>query len=509
MRALSFAFPPPRQHPQTILNRDANGSLVPSRVHLVNRPCPLEGEASLLRLCEEGYYLLGICAFENWPARIPNPRDLPVIRSYDLFEKPYYRRFAGFMHNFRAPRDVFPDDVPLLAMDFSDFVQVRKRGREKAYDLLYYAGYKEADQPASVAWSSVVKQHDLALLVIRTLLDRYPDIRVAIVHDVFAIDDPRVTRFGFLPYREFLDTVEASRILLVPSVLDASPRVITEALCLDTQVMVNADISGGWKYVNETTGAFFDRTDFLAVYERLRARGPAVTRGWFLRNYPNHVLEARFSAWLNDCIVRYSAFNRFGRVLYLCSDGEAAAERAVLRELFGHMGIYGGAVERVPAAVVPGDPERARALSHLGALRRAEALGLDDVAVFEDDFQFIAPRQAVNRKLTALLEGFPEWDAILFGNHQTAAHEGSRDPDVLRVTAGAWPHGYAIRAARRPALVAALEEVASGGPARLDDVWARFIASHHVLAFRSPVGEGMARIGPLRVGGRLGASCTD
>lgn len=514
MRPLSFVFPPPHQHPQTVLQRDAEGSLVPSRVHLVNRPVSMDEEARLIRLCDEGYYLLGICAFENWPARIPNPFDLPATRGYDLFEKPYYRRFAGFMHNFREPGDVFPDDIPLLAMDFSDYVQVRKRGREKAYDLLYYAGYRHAERPRSVAWSSVVKQHDLALLVIRTLLDRYPDLRVAIVHDVFGIDDPRVTNLGFLPYREFLDTLEAARILLVPSVLDASPRVITEALCLDTHVMVNRDISGGWKYVNDTTGALFDRTDFLAVYERLRARGPAATRAWFLRNYPNHLLEARFSAWVNACIARFSAFNRFGRVLYLCSDGAAAEERAILRELYGHMGTYGGCVERVPAPVVPDHRAKGRARAHLAAIERAQALGLPDVVIVEDDFQFIAPRQAVNRKLTALLEGFPTWDAILLGNDTITAREATREAEVLRVRGTAMPHGYVVRAGLYDALAgglaAAAEAMPDGeaeGEAMLGEVWARISASADVHAFRSPLGEGVRGIGPPR--GRAAASCLD
>src|SRR5262249_31101767 len=149
-----------------------------------------------------------------------------------------------------------------------------------------------------------------------------------------------------------------AHVLLVPSTVDASPRVITEALCLDTWVMVNADISGGWKYVNERTGAFFDRTDYLAVYTRLRARGPAATRRWFLERYANHTLEARFTDWLHHCILRYCAFNRFGKVLYVCLEGERKEERqaSIRRELVRHMGIFGDCVEQVPAALVPGNP---------------------------------------------------------------------------------------------------------------------------------------------------------
>ncbi|WP_437758499.1 sulfotransferase family 2 domain-containing protein [Sorangium sp. So ce1389] len=503
MQRSSFMFPPADTEPQLVQRLEADGTLSPSKIYLVNRPYPdLQGEID--RLVNEGHYLVGICALENWPARLHNPNDWVDRREYDLFIERSYHRFIGFMHHFRDPGDVFPDDVPLLEMDFSDYVQVRKSGQAKTFDMVYYTGFARADKPGSTRWSSTIKGHELAVTVIRTLLEVDPNFRVAVVNDVFGIDHPRVKNLSSLPYRAFLDLVESAHVLLVPSTLDASPRVITEALCLDTYVMVNADISGGWKYVNERTGAFFDRTNFVDVYTRLRARGPAATRGWFLENYANHTLEARFNGWLHDCILRYSAFNRFGKVLYVCLEGDRREKRqAMIRnELFRHMGIFGDCVEQVPAALVPGNPHKARGLSHLAALRRARALGLPDVVIFEDDFQFIVPRKVANRKIEALLRDVTDRDAILFGNHQVTRHEATAAGAVLRVRAGAWPHGYAVRAERYDELISGLAEacaampdnVAEGAPL-IDDVWTRFAESANVHAFRVPLGEGMERLG--------------
>jgi hypothetical protein len=348
-------------------------------------------------------------------------------------------------------------------MDFSDYVQVRKRGREKRYDLLYYAGHKIEDKPATVEWSRVVKQHDLALGLIRELLATEPEVRICLVHDSFGIDDPRVERHDFLKYREFLDKVEESRIMLVASVLDASPRVITEALCLDTYVMVNERIFGGWKYVTPDTGAFFDKTNALDVYRRLRARPPAATRAWFLRNYPNDVLEDRFDAWLNQCIVDFCAFNRFGRVFYLNADGAGEQQLAVQREVFGFMGIYGDCVERLATTPGPWIPPRGRLLSHLEALRRARELSLPDVVILEDDFKFIAQRPVANRKLTAMLRDFPHWDAILLGNRDVTRDEPTHDAGVRRVLDAPLPHGYVVNAGFYDRLIAALEQAAEAG----------------------------------------------
>ena len=509
----AFAFPPPSQRRLNLRYKDGPKAGEESKVHLIMGP-PLLADGKLAELIDEGHYLLGICAFENWPARLLNPQHAPRLRAYDLFSKDYYRRFVGFLHNFREPRDVFPDDLPLLAMDYSDYVQVRKKGREKVYDLVYYAGHKIDGQPATVAWSRVVKQHDLARDLIASLLATDEDVRICLVNDSFGFDDPRVTRFDFLGYREFLDKLEESRVLLMSSVLDASPRVITEALCLDTYVMVNRRISGGWKYVNEATGAFFDETDALDVYRGLRARGPAATRAWFLRNYPNHVLEDRFNAWLNACIQGYCAFNRFGRVFHVSAAADGAPREAIRQELFRHMGIYGDCVEEAPKASAP-NPHKARALGHLAALLRARELGLPDVVIFDDDFQFIAPRPAANRKIGALLEAFPAWDVLLFGNLQVTAHEATHDAAFLRVLGASAPHGYAVRAVQYDALIdalraacAALPDAADGGSFALDEAWTRVVAKGRAHAFRDPLGEGCARLdGPPPVMGRMGVSC--
>ena len=50
-------------------------------------------------------------------------------------------------------------------------------------------------------------------------------------------------------------------------------RVVVEALCLGLPVVMNRNILGGWKYVNERTGKFFtDASDVVSAYQALQAR---------------------------------------------------------------------------------------------------------------------------------------------------------------------------------------------------------------------------------------------
>ena len=55
---------------------------------------------------------------------------------------------------------------------------------------------------------------------------------------------------------EELKMYNKSRFIFLPNEKDASPRVLTEALCCDILVLLNKNV-GGWKYVNKNTGEFF------------------------------------------------------------------------------------------------------------------------------------------------------------------------------------------------------------------------------------------------------------
>ena len=46
--------------------------------------------------------------------------------------------------------------------------------------------------------------------------------------------------------------------VLFPNEADASPRILAEAIVRGRPVIVNSSIYGGWKYVNDVTGRFFN-----------------------------------------------------------------------------------------------------------------------------------------------------------------------------------------------------------------------------------------------------------
>lgn len=88
-----------------------------------------------------------------------------------------------------------------------------------------------------------------------------------------------------VPHRDLGDRMEESAFWFIPNQSDASPRVAAEALCRGTPLIMNKHIAGGWKYINEQTGVFFDGADdFLPAVERLEAlrkAGKLRPREWF------------------------------------------------------------------------------------------------------------------------------------------------------------------------------------------------------------------------------------
>ena len=76
-------------------------------------------------------------------------------------------------------------------------------------------------------------------------------------------------------------------MLIVPNIHDASPRVVTEAMCMNLPVLMNKNILGGWKYINNKTGEFFnDISDFEVnmnkIVNNLNKYEP---RKYFINNY--------------------------------------------------------------------------------------------------------------------------------------------------------------------------------------------------------------------------------
>ena len=78
---------------------------------------------------------------------------------------------------------------------------------------------------------------------------------------------------NMLKHEELRRCYQQSKFIFLPNYADASPRVLSEALATNIPTLINRNILGGWKYVNDKTGVFFtDENDIDASINEMNRK---------------------------------------------------------------------------------------------------------------------------------------------------------------------------------------------------------------------------------------------
>ena len=242
--------------------------------------------------------MIGIASYLNFPGEITHPYDDPYYKKH-FNSHNYIDSCLGWCHCFRDPtsRGLGLDKKPLLSLSESDLVsQGHKTNTNKIYDFIYVC--LQDNKKCEAGWQSENRNWELAkkcfpimckefnlkgLLVGRTNCD--VDIQCNNLISIVGDENNE----GKIDYFDFQKKLAQSRFLFVPNIRDASPRVLTEALAVDVPVLVNKNIYGGWKYINEETGEFFNNEqDFPIILRKLLTKIKQKKynpRKWFTTNY--------------------------------------------------------------------------------------------------------------------------------------------------------------------------------------------------------------------------------
>jgi hypothetical protein len=195
----------------------------------------------------------------------------------------------AWCHCFREPDRYFTAQTPralISTSDFADWIWIERCAQHGkpigTYDVVY-VGALSAAQRSIKNWT----------LASRGLPALYQALGLRAV--VFGCADavfppqPGITFCDRVDWPVLLATLAHARLVFVPNALDPSPRVITEALCLNKPVLMQRHILGGWKYVNRYTGAFFDDEYDVVMAATEALATPVAPRDWFRTNFgPEH-----------------------------------------------------------------------------------------------------------------------------------------------------------------------------------------------------------------------------
>lgn len=237
-------------------------------------------------LRREGYRFIGMTSDALFPLEgFGDPLDYAMV-------------CEAWCHCFRDPDAYLPSGsrrALISESDFVNFVQIgahaERLGESPVTDFLYVG--------ATEPWKREAKNEPLARACVRTLTTEL-GLRGIVVGTTGMDDLAGIDIVPWMPWPAFLGTLASVRFLLLPNGLDASPRVLTEALCLDVPAVVHRDIIGGWKYVNTFTGVFFgDEHDVCQAVQRCLSQ-PMSPRAWFRTHFGPYHTGRRLAALLSE-----------------------------------------------------------------------------------------------------------------------------------------------------------------------------------------------------------------
>jgi hypothetical protein len=215
---------------------------------------------------------MGISSYSEFPGKLTNPYE---NRYHEEKNHDYQAMVKTWLHCFRNPdKYLRPNNIlPRLNIsesDFKDYINHKPDPNiKKEYDFIYIC-LKDNDK-CSPGWQSYNRNWTLAKKCLITMCSKF-NLKGAIIGrencEFTDLCSGSVKILPFLKYHEFQKELQKARFIFVPNIADASPRVLTEAMCYDLRLLVNYNLLGGWKYVTPQTGEFF--TDELDIEQALQ-----------------------------------------------------------------------------------------------------------------------------------------------------------------------------------------------------------------------------------------------
>ena len=269
---------------------DNNGNAL--NVYLISKPFRNKDEYKIYEDNKDKNIFLGICSYLEFPNKPSNPFE-NFDQNYKDFK--YKEICEGWIHGFRDPENYFPPEIPLMFASESDWTDCNVSkpipNEPKIYDFIYIC--LKADEKKSLCddWATYNKNWKLAKKCLDVFCNEYKLKGLLIGRKGCELPNgcKHMDSTDMLKYHELQKMYSKCKFIFIPNEKDASPRVLTEALASNIACLVNKNILGGWKYVNDKTGEFFnDEKDLPAALDKLLhglSNNKYDPRNYFVTNY--------------------------------------------------------------------------------------------------------------------------------------------------------------------------------------------------------------------------------
>lgn len=265
---------------------------------------------------DEGIYFVGITSFSEFPGYLTNPYDTMNNRNDICWKNhDYMKYFDIWLSCFKDPYKHIDSDKKIALISESDFINTdlfKPKNINKDYDFVYICN--KDDNDCNSGWNYYIRNWELGKQCIDIMCGKYNMKGIVIGRSKC----PLLNNYGdlcemvdFLPQNELINIYQRSKCILLPNTVDASPRILTEALSCDCRCLVNNNILGGWKYVNKNTGEFFtNKNDFetsmIKLFNNYNKYNPSI---YFNNNYGKINSGKRLKKFLCDHIPELNNIN--------------------------------------------------------------------------------------------------------------------------------------------------------------------------------------------------------
>lgn len=238
---------------------------------------------------ENNIKMIGITAYKSFPKPITDTTGDSTSKD-DTFD--YYSNIKNWLFCFKNPvKYGFDSRHNLMEMSESDFYDADPSAPygNKKYDMIYVC-LKDTDSCPMDGWNAVNRNFNLALKCLPIIINEF-GMNVLVVGRVNCgletLYGDKIEVVDFLDFYKFQDKLKESKMLFIPNIYDASPRIVAESIIKDIPVLMNQNIICGSKYINNETGELFtDENDIRLALTNLLGRVDKISpKKWWKNNY--------------------------------------------------------------------------------------------------------------------------------------------------------------------------------------------------------------------------------
>ena len=232
-----------------------------------------EKKNEFLKYINKGIKFIGCSSNLSFPRECDNKHGTcDKKKNIKIFGKDIEKYVLGWCHCFKEPDKYIKHNIPRILISESDFNQEYIKPKKLNIEYDYISVQPKDNDKCEIKFNGHNKNWKLAEKSIKVLSDDL-NLKGLIIGrgecHININNKQNVETTDILKHDEWINKLNKSRFILLPNLEDASPRVLTEALCLNKPIFVYENILGGWKYVNDKTGIFFNENNIKEQVEKL------------------------------------------------------------------------------------------------------------------------------------------------------------------------------------------------------------------------------------------------